>query len=72
MNHTEQDIRTRILKRAVLNLKEFGYENCNEDNILTDEVYKIFFKKQLENVQGESKNADVEKVITDLIADTLK
>ena len=72
MNHTEQDIRTRILKRAVLNLKEFGYENCNEDNILTDEVYKIFFKKQLENVQVESKNADVEKVITDLIADTLK
>ena len=70
MSNTEKDIRDKIIKRGVSNLKEFGYEHCTEENILTDEVYKLFFKKQLQDAMQEAsnlKNKDIINVIDSLL-----
>ena len=33
-------MRDKLIKAGVSNLREFGYPNCDEVNILTDEIYK--------------------------------
>ena len=40
---TKEEIKKKLLKAGVKNLKEFGYPSVNEENILTDIVYGGFF-----------------------------
>lgn len=40
-------IREKVIAAGVKNLKEFGYPDVNEHNILTDEVYSQFFESML-------------------------
>lgn len=62
---TNEQIRNHLIKNGVENLKEFGYGNVNSENILTDEVYSMFFKKQLIESKGI-------KLIDDIIDEILK
>lgn len=52
--------REKLIKNGVSNLKEFGYEHVDENNILIDIVYKGFFKSMLKDNLGYSKELDDE------------
>ena len=58
-------IKNHLIKAGVKNLREYGYPEVNEQNILTDEVYKAFFESMLEDNKGA--RADVDKVIDELL-----
>ncbi len=60
-----ENIRNHLLKSGVKNLIEFGYENANVDNIMTDEVYKVLFESMLEENLGLIESVD--NVIIDLL-----
>ena len=51
-------IRKSLIQSGVNNLKEFGYEHVTTDNILTDTVYKMFFKKMLQDNLGQLESVD--------------
>jgi hypothetical protein len=63
---TDQQIRTHLIAAGVKNLKEYGYPDVNETNILTDTIYKAFFVSMLtDNLRKSSKQID--NVIDNLI-----
>ena len=62
---TNEQIREHLLKAGVKNLKEFGYPEATTETILTDEVYKMFFKSMLEDNLGNGKQID--EVINQLL-----
>jgi Iap family predicted aminopeptidase len=64
---TNEQIREHLLKAGVKNLKEFGYPEVTTETILTDEVYKEFFKSMLEENLGNGKQVD--EVINQLLSD---
>lgn len=49
IEQTKAGTREKLIEAGVHNLHEFGYPLCNKDNILTDAVYKTFFKSMLED-----------------------
>ena len=53
-------IREKLIKAGVKNLIDFGYEHVTEENILTDEVYKMFFANMLKENKGHSDSIDIE------------
>jgi len=63
---TNEQVREHLLKAGVKNLKEFGYPGVTTENILTDELYKEFFKEMLEDNLGNGSQYD--EVINDLIS----
>ena len=52
------EMKERLIKSGVLNLKGFGYPKVTPENILTDKIYKAFFKSMLEDCKGRSPNWD--------------
>jgi hypothetical protein len=64
---TNEQIREHLLKAGVKNLKEFGYPEVTTETILTDEVYKEFFKSMLEENLGNGKQVD--EVINQFLSD---
>jgi hypothetical protein len=64
---TNEQIREYLLKAGVKNLKEFGYTEVTTETILTDEVYKEFFKSMLEDNLGDGKQLD--EVIDQLLSE---
>ncbi len=64
---TNEQIREHLLKAGVKNLKEFGYPEVTTETILTDEVYKEFFKSMLEENKGNGKQVD--EVIEQLLSE---
>ena len=64
---TNEQIREHLLKAGVKNLKEFGYTEVTSETILTDEVYKEFFKAMLEENLGNG--SQIDKVINQLLSD---
>ena len=64
---TNEQIREHLLKAGVKNLKEFGYPEVTTEKILTDEVYKEFFKSMLEENKGNGKQVD--EVINQLLSE---
>ena len=64
---TNEQIREHLLKAGVKNLKEFGYPEVTTETILTDEVYKEFFKSMLEDNKGNGKQVD--EVIDQLLSE---
>jgi hypothetical protein len=67
LDMTNEQIREHLLKAGVKNLKEFGYPEVTTETILTDEVYKEFFKSMLEENLGNGKQVD--EVINQLLSD---
>jgi len=64
---TNTEIRVHLLKNGVKNLNEFGYPEVTTETILTDEVYKEFFKSMLSDNLGNGKQLD--EVINQLLLD---
>ena len=64
---TNEQIREHLLKAGVKNLKEFGYPEVKTETILTDEVYKEFFKSMLKESLGNGKQVD--EVINQLLSE---
>ena len=64
---TNEQIREHLLKAGVKNLKEFGYPEVTTEKIMTDEVYKEFFKSMLEDNKGNGKQID--EVIDQLLSE---
>jgi hypothetical protein len=62
---TNEQIKEHLLKAGVKNLKEFGYPEVTTESILTDEVYKMFFKSMLNDNLGNGKQVD--EVINQLL-----
>ena len=60
-------MKEKLIAAGVKNLREFGYPHCTADNILTDEVYKAFFKHMLEENKGQ--RSDVDEAIEALLAE---
>lgn len=60
-----EKIKQHLLQKWAENLIEFWYSNATSENILTDEIYKEFFKQMLE----ENKWADetIDTVIDELL-----
>lgn len=63
---TNQVIVKKLIKAGVKNLHEFGYVYCNEDNILTDEVYIVLFKTMLEDNKGLGVDLEIETILNSL------
>lgn len=55
---TNEKVKEELLKAGVKNLKEFGYPEVTTENILTDIVYKAFFKSMLESNIGVTNQLD--------------
>jgi hypothetical protein len=64
---TNEQIREHLLKAGVKNLKEFGYPEVTTETILTDIIYKEFFKSMLEDNKGNGKQID--EVIDQLLSE---
>jgi hypothetical protein len=62
---SHKEITEQLIKNGVKNLKQFGYKQVDENNILTDEVYSEFFVSMLENNLGFDKKVD--EAINELI-----
>jgi len=60
-----EHIKKHLIKSGVSNLKEFGYPDANEENILTDLIYKAFFVEMLEENLGVRE--DIDAVINELL-----
>ena len=54
----EQEIVDNLINVGVTVLKEFGYSNVTQDNILTDDIYKQFYKKILTENLGVNQKVD--------------
>ncbi len=64
---TAYDIRTSLLKMGINNLIEFGYPTVDIDNILSDKIYRAFFKSMLESNRGVAPAVD--DAINELLAE---
>lgn len=53
-------MRDKLIAAGVKNLNEFGYKKCNKENILSDEIYRQFFKRMLEDNKGQGNSIDKE------------
>ena len=56
----------KLIAAGVRNLKEFGYPQCNKENILTDAIFKAFFASMLKDNKGHGDETD--KAIDELIS----
>ena len=62
-------IRAALLKAGVRNLKEFGYPQVTEVNILHDDIFRRFFHSMLKDNLGKGTAAQ-EAEIKKLLAET--
>lgn len=65
------DVRKSLLTAGVKNLKTFGYPDVNQENILTDMIYREFFRSMLTDSENRPRgpHADViRQVQTELLA----
>ncbi len=60
------NIESALITAGVKNLKEFGYPSVTNENILTDQVYKMFFESMLKDNKGQ--DTQVDKVINGLLS----
>ncbi|MBT8448969.1 MAG: hypothetical protein KJO69_04730 [Gammaproteobacteria bacterium] len=61
----KKDIRKHIIDNGIKNLKEFGYPQVDEKNILNNTVYSAFFLSMLEENVGTDSRVD--EVLKELI-----
>lgn len=59
-------VREKLIAAGVRNLQEFGYEAASKDNILTDEVYSMFFKSMLNDNLGNGFDDDINALIAEI------
>lgn len=71
MAMTDEQLRQKLIEAGVKNLKTFGYPSANSENILTDYVYRSFFKPMLEE-DSNRVTKQLIKVCDGLLADIEK
>lgn len=52
-------IKAKLVKQAVNRLRKLGFVHVNESNIKTDEVYRLYFLKMLQEMFGENAKTDI-------------
>ncbi|UIS25284.1 hypothetical protein [Erythrobacter phage vB_EliS-L02] len=52
------EIDRHLIAAGVRNLKEFGYDSVNVDNITSDMVFAKFFSRMLEDNEGQRDDVD--------------
>jgi hypothetical protein len=65
-----ESIKNKLIKQAVKKLRRFGFVNVAEENIATDDVYKLYFSKILLLRLGQNKETD--KAVHELLGKTKK
>jgi hypothetical protein len=58
MKISDSQMRDKLIANGIRNMKEFGYPHVGQDNILTDEIYREFFKTMLESSKGYGTQTD--------------
>lgn len=61
----KQSVRYNLIKQLLARIQAFGFVNVTEENIITDEVYKLYFEKMLIELKGQ--NIVTDDVINDLL-----
>lgn len=59
-------IRDVLIAQGVKNMKEFGYPHVNAINIISDPVYKMFFKSMLKENLGLGHDIEINKLLLEL------
>lgn len=54
----ENILKENLIKQGVEKLKKFGFVNVNKNNIITDEVYSLYFSKMLQGMIGRHRELD--------------
>lgn len=57
--NTGHNFKENLIKQGVAKLKKFGFVNVNKTNIVTDEVYTLYFSKILREMLGIDSEADI-------------
>lgn len=52
-----------LIRAGVANLKEFGYPAVTKDNILTDLIFRAFFRSMLEDNKGKGHDKHIQPLI---------
>lgn len=61
-------IEERLLQAGVKNLREFGYPDCDETNILSDQIYSAFFKSMLKDNKGRGVDREIASLLSQIEA----
>lgn len=67
-----QNLDDKIIAQGVANLKEFGYPDCNAENILTDRIYSAFFKSILEDNLGKGYDGHINGLLAKIEANSVQ
>ena len=59
-------VRAKLIKAGVRNLKEFGYPDVDEKNILTDMIFKEFFRSMLKDNLGKGADKEINALLAEL------
>ncbi len=62
----DSTVRDMLIKRGVINLREFGYPDCDAKNILTDMIYKKFFESMLNDNLGQGYDKQINALMAEL------
>jgi hypothetical protein len=62
------DVRAQLIKAGVSNLVQFGYGHASADNILTDEIYRKFFRSMLTDNLGQGFDREINGLIAEIDA----
>ena len=66
---SRNNIQTQLIKAGIKALKEYGYPNVTEDNIISDYIYSSFFRELLyrsKDLHGGILNKDIELLVTEI------
>jgi hypothetical protein len=61
------NVRAKLIDAGVKNLRQYGYPECDADNILTDRIYSAFFASMLRDNLGKA-GASVDAEINALLS----
>jgi len=65
-------IKQKLIENGVKNLKVFGYDKVDKDNIFTDLIYSQMFKSMLEDNKGHRDDIDnaIDNLLTKIKTDS--
>ena len=63
---SKDDVRAKLIAAGVKNLREFGYPDVNDKNILTDIIYSAFFKQMLKDNIGKGLDVPITSLLEEM------
>ena len=55
-----------LISAGANNLKKFGYPSVSSANILSDKIYRAFFKSMLEENRGRGVDTSIEELLKEI------